>query len=396
MRLFSRFGPAALGLIVAFGLACGDSSGTGGAPSALVRFAGDSQAALTGTALPTPLRVRVNGANSQPYVGATVTWTVLNGTATLGTPSVPSDSQGYASTTVTLGATSGALAVQASVTGVTPVTFGATACDHPVVAFNDTVPAALAISDCKFSGFFTDFFDLNVPAGPQGLVLTMESLAFNTFLELYLPSGNRSGFDDDIDNPTNKNSRLTAIVAPGDYLIAPSSFELFTIGAYTLSVITQQPALAGCGIVWVTRGVTVADSVTTGDCVASTGGRFYADAVALDLVAGSVLKVSLHSAAFDAALFLHDRFGTQVLANNDSAGGTTDAYLAFAVPITGPYLVFAGTNDSLATGAYTLYVSATTTPLSISGGGGGRQLLPLGAMRMPKGLPQRAWSRAGR
>jgi hypothetical protein len=380
-------------LMIAFGFACGgDSSGPPTvAPNALVRVAGDSQAALTGTPLPTPLRVRVNGSNSQPYGGATVTWTVLTGTATLGTPSVTSDSQGFASTTVTLGATPGALAIQASVAGVTPVSFGAKACDHPVFAFNDTVPGALATTDCRFGGFYTDFFDLNVPTGPQGLVLTMESLAFDTFLELYLPSGNRSGFDDDIDT-SNTNSQLTAIVAPGDYLIAPSSFDLFTIGAYTLSVITQPPALAGCGLVWVTRGVTVSDSVTTGDCVDSTGGRFYADAVALDLVAGTVLRVSLHSAAFDAALFLHNQAGTQVLANNDSAGGTTNAFLAYPVAATGPYLLFVGTNDSLATGAYTLSVSAATTlSASRDGAGGGRHLLPLGAMRLPKGLPQRAW-----
>lgn len=392
MHAFSRFGPAVLGLLVVFGLACGgDSSGPTVAPNALVRVAGDSQAALTGTPLPAALRIRVNGSNSQPYAGATVTWTVLTGTATLGTPSVVSDSQGFASTTVTLGATSGALAIQASVTGVTPLTFGATACDHPVFAFNDTLPAALAISDCKFNGFFTDFFDLNVPTGPQGLVLTMASGAFDTWLELYNDAGGFVGFDDDIDT-SSTNSQLTAILVPGDYLIAPSSYDPLTIGAYTLSVITQQPALAGCGIVWVTRGVTVTDSVTTGDCVDSTGGRFYADAVALYLVAGSMLRVSSHSAAFDAAIFLHNGAGTQVAANNDSAGGTTNAFLAYPVAATGPYLLFVGTNDSLATGAYTLTVSAATTlSASRDGAGGGRHLLPLGAMRMRKGLPQRAW-----
>lgn len=392
MRAFS-FGAGALGLSVAFALACGgDSSGPNVAASSLVRVSGDSQAALTGTALPTALRVRVNGSNSQPFAGATVTWTVLTGTATLGTPSVASDSQGLASTTVTLGATPGLVSVQASVTGVAPVTFGETACDHPLFAFNDTLPAALAISDCKFNGFFTDFFDLNVPTGPQGLVLTMASGAFDTWLELYDDAGGILGFDDDIDT-NSTNSQLTAILVPGDYLIAPSSYNPLTIGAYTLSVITQQAALAGCGIVWVTRGVTVTDSVTTGDCVDSTGGRFYADAVALFLVAGSVLRVSHHSAAFDAAIFLHNGAGTQVASNNDSAGGTTNAFFAYPVAATGPYLLFAGTNDSLATGAYTLSVSAATTLSGTSqeGGGGGRQLLPLAPWRMAKGLPQRAW-----
>ena len=393
MRVCARLGPAALGLIIAFGFACGgDSSGPPVVtPNALVRVSGDSQGALTGTPLPTPLRVRVNGSNSQPYAGATVTWTVLNGTATLGTPSVTSDSQGYASTTVTLGATPGALSIQASVTGVTPATFGATACDHPLFTFNDTLPAALAVSDCRFGGFFTDFFDLSVPTGPQGLVLNMESGAFDTWLEIYTDVGGFLGFDDDVDT-SSTNSRLSAILAMGDYLIAPSSYNPQTIGAYTLSVTTRAAALAGCDIVWATRGVTINDSVTTGDCVDSTAsGRFYADAVALYLIAGSVLKISSHSAAFDAALFIHNGQGLQVAANNDSASGiTTDAYLAFPVATSGPYLVFAGTNDTLATGAYTLTISASSTPGSARREAGA-QLLPLGAMRMPKGLPQRAW-----
>jgi len=389
MRVFSRLVFA----FAAFGLACGgDSSGTGGGPTTIVRFSGDSQAALTGTALPQPLRVRVTGANSQPSVGSTVTWTVLNGTATLGTPSVPSDTQGYASTTVTLGATPGLVAVQASVTGIAPVTFGETACDHPMFAFNDTLPAALATSDCKFNGFFTDFFDLNIPTGPQRVVLTMASGAFDTWLELYNDAGGFLGFDDDIDT-SSTNSQLTAILVPGDYLIAPSSYNPLTLGAYTLSVITQPAALAGCGIVWVTRGVTVTDSVTTGDCVDSTGGgRFYADAVALYLVAGTMLRVSNHSAAFDAAIFLHNGAGAQVAANNDSAGGTTNAFFAHPVATTGPYLLFAGTNDSLATGAYTLTISSATT-LNAPPREAGPQLLPLGAMRMPKGLTRRGWRR---
>jgi Big-like domain-containing protein len=370
-------------LIVAFGLACGgDSSGPSGVPNALVQIAGDGQAALTGTALATPLRVRVNGSNGQPYAGAPVTWTVLSGTATLGTPSAVSDSQGFAATTVTLGATPGALAVRASVTGITPVTFGATACDHPALALNDTVPGALATSDCRFSGYYTDFFDLSVPAGSQSLVITMEAPTFNTYAELYTRTLGYLGYGDDIDT-SNTNTQLTAIVATGDYLIAPSSFDLATVGTYSLSVTTQQPALAGCELVWATRGVSITDSLTPDDCVDSGGGTYYADAVALWLVGGSVLKVSNHSTAFDAAIFLQNASGFLVAANDDSAVGTTDAYLAYSVPVTGPYLLLSGSNDSLTTGAYTLAIAAATTLNSPP--------RAAGAMRMPERLVRRGW-----
>ena len=391
MRVFFRLGPVALGVLVVFSVACGDSAAPAVGANTMVRVSGDSQANLTGATLTAPLRVRVTGTDGHPYAGATITWSVIGGSATLGSPTALTDSTGDATTTVTLGAVAGAISIQAALASVSAVTFGAKACGHPSFAINDTVPGALATADCRLGGYFTDFFDLHVPSGSQGLVLTMEG-AFDTYLELYSPSFDRQGVNDDIDYPTNTNSRLTAIVAPGDYLIAPSSAELSAVGDYTLSVIAQQPAVAGCGIVWVTRGVTIADSVTTGDCVDSTGGRFYADLVALDLVAGSVLKVALHSAAFDAALFLYTGGGTQVLANNDSAGGTTDAYLAYPVTSSGTYLLFAGTNDSLATGAYTLDISAATTLAGSARREAGPRRLPLGDLRLPKALSGRAWS----
>src|SRR6185436_1155806 len=196
-----------------------------------------------------PLRVRVLGSNSQPFRGATVTWTVTTGTATPASPTAVSDSQGFASTTVTLGGAPGAVAVQAAVANVTPVTFTATACDHPVLAFPDTLAGALATTDCRFSGFYTDFFELPVASGPQGIVLTLSSGTFDTWLELYLRAGSFLGYDDDIDSG-NTNSQLTAILATGDYLLAPSSYNALTVGDYTMSAVTRPAELAGCGIVW--------------------------------------------------------------------------------------------------------------------------------------------------
>src|SRR5712671_4894072 len=175
MRIFSRLAPAALGLFVAFGSACKDSGAPSVAPSILFRVSGDTQATLTGAQLVAPLTVRVTGSNGQPFPGATVAWTVTTGTATLGSPTATSDAQGLATTTVTLGATPGLVQFQASVASVTPVTFSATACDHPVLTLPDTLPGALATTDCRYGGYYTDFYELSVPGGQQGVVLTMES-----------------------------------------------------------------------------------------------------------------------------------------------------------------------------------------------------------------------------
>lgn len=390
MRVLRLLGPAVCGL-VAFGIACGgDAGGPNVSPQALVRVAGDSQGALSGSALVTPLTVRVMGSDGQPYKqGVTVTWAVTGGAATLGTPTVTSDTQGLAHTTVTLGASPGAIGVQASVASVTPVTFTATACDHPTLALDDTVNVSLAVTDCRFSGFYTDFFELSVLAAPQGVILTETSGVFDTWLELYQRSGNFLAYDDDIDS-TNQNSRLTAILATGDYLIAPSSYATQQTGNYTLSALSRPASLSACDLVWVTRGVVVSDSVTPTDCVDSTGGLHYADVVALYLVQGTVLKVTNKSSAFDAALFLHTGAGASVASNNDSSAATTDAFILYNVAQTGAYLLFAGTNDSAGTGAYTLNISASTS-LNSAGGEAGPQILRMGGLRMPKALRQRGW-----
>ena len=174
MGVFSRLG-AGLGLFVAFGLACKDSGSPSVTPNTLVRVSGDTQSTITGNTLNSPLTVRVRGSDGQPFEGATVTWTVTAGTATPGSPTALSDASGLASTTLTLGAAPGAITVQAAVASVTPVTFTATACDHPVLALNDTLAGALSGTDCKFGDYYTDFYDLSVLAGPQGVELTMRS-----------------------------------------------------------------------------------------------------------------------------------------------------------------------------------------------------------------------------
>ncbi len=399
MRSFRRLG-AGLGLFVAIGLACKDSGGPV-SPSILARVAGDTQITLTGSQLSLPLTVRVTGSDSRPLSGATVTWTVTGGTATLGAPTAVTDAQGLASTTLTLGATPGPIDVQAAVGTLTPVAFHACASDHPVLALDDTLSGALATTDCRFAGYytgyFTDLYELHVATGSQGVVLNMNSSAFNTYLELYLRSGAFLAWNENIDS-LNKNSRVTAILGAGDYLVAPSSSIADSVGAYTIAAVTRPAELVGCGLVWATRGVSVSDSVTAGDCVDTTGGPFYADLVALHLTAGSVLKVSHHSTAFDAALFLQTDLGgftATVASNNDSSATTTNAFISYPVTTTGPYLLFVGTNLASATGSYDLSISTSSTLAGSARREEGRQLLPLGDMRVRQGRAGRAWSRAG-
>jgi hypothetical protein len=391
MRNSCRFGLPALAFVIALGLACKDSNAPGALPRTLAKVAGDTQGALTGTPLPESLTVLLLGSTGSPFAGAVVTWAVTAGNAALGAPSDTTDAQGRASTTVLLGSTPGSVAVQAAVTSLTPVTFTATACSHPTIVPGDTLSGALATSDCRFGGFYTDFYELAAPTGPQGFTLRMTA-SFDAYLELYHRSGGFVAFNDDVDSTTT-NSRIDAIVPADNYLIAPSSYLRNIVGTYSVSALARPAELAGCGIVWTTRGVAISDSVVATDCVDSVGGLHYADRVVVWLEAGSVLKVSHRSTAFDAALFRRNSRDSLVASNNDSAATTTNAYLAYTVPQTGGYLVYAATNTASATGAYTLTISSSTTLTSPALGREGPQVLRVGPLRMPKGRPRRAWSR---
>ena len=90
------------------------------------KVSGDAQSALISTGFPAPLVVSVADANGNPVQGATITFQVTSGTATLGTPSVTTGANGQASTTITAGPTAGPIVVTATIAGFS-VTFNLTA-----------------------------------------------------------------------------------------------------------------------------------------------------------------------------------------------------------------------------------------------------------------------------
>jgi plastocyanin len=97
-------------------------------PAALLqKVSGDLQSGVIGGALLQPLVVRVRDALGAPFKGATVTWSVTAGTATLTPPGpVTTDDSGLAAVTVTP-LSLGVLTIQAGAAGLSgsPVSFGA-------------------------------------------------------------------------------------------------------------------------------------------------------------------------------------------------------------------------------------------------------------------------------
>ncbi|MCU1259898.1 MAG: Ig domain protein group 1 domain protein [Bryobacterales bacterium] len=93
--------------------------------SAISAVSGNGQTAFINQPF-APLTVQVNGPTGQPVQGATVSFAVTSGSATLSPPTVVTGADGKASTTVTAGPTAGPITVTATVGGFS-TTFSLTA-----------------------------------------------------------------------------------------------------------------------------------------------------------------------------------------------------------------------------------------------------------------------------
>ncbi len=100
----------------------------------LEKMSGDGQTARTSQYLTNPLVVRVLDQNSAALSGVTVNFSVSPNSGVLSPTSATTGSDGQASTTLQLGGTATTYTVTASVTGLTSVTFTATAIEPPRAA----------------------------------------------------------------------------------------------------------------------------------------------------------------------------------------------------------------------------------------------------------------------
>jgi adhesin/invasin len=115
----------------AAGVAAGVSfsaTATAGPPSAVNVAAGDGQSATVGTAVAVKPKVRVLDALGNPLAGQTVTFSVVSGGGSVTAPSQSTDADGFAEVgSWTLGTAVGSNSLAASVAGLSPAVFTATA-----------------------------------------------------------------------------------------------------------------------------------------------------------------------------------------------------------------------------------------------------------------------------
>jgi hypothetical protein len=98
-----------------------------GPVASVTAHVGDGQTGLPTTVLPTPIKVLVSDPYNNPMPGTSVTFVATSGGGAASPATVPTDSQGVASTSWTLGPVSGPQTLEARVTGVPATVFHATA-----------------------------------------------------------------------------------------------------------------------------------------------------------------------------------------------------------------------------------------------------------------------------
>lgn len=113
-------------------------------PAAVVAAAGNGQSATVGTRLSTALTVRVTSSAGAAVANVPVIWAVSGGGGSLSATSSLTDASGSASVQWTLGMSAGEQRATATVAGLAPVTFSATAIATAAVATQLAVTRSIA------------------------------------------------------------------------------------------------------------------------------------------------------------------------------------------------------------------------------------------------------------
>lgn len=322
------------------------------------KVSGDGQSAVRGGDLALPLRVHVTGSDGKPFAGANVQWTFVDGAATLTPAQSTTDASGDANVRVTAVATVGSVSVRAVVQELTPVVFSLTGLDPCDFAnaeqmlLETTKTGTLGQLDCLSHGNrLHDLVRFSL-VSQDALIVRLRSTSFDPMVELYPPTTwylNVWGTSGDHD------VQLKAILPPGTYGLAPTSFEPNITGPYELTLSRTATSAESCEWVFTFADITTNQTLASTDCQLSTGQ--FADHFVVAMLAGEVITLTATSAAFAPALALLHEYDVVAEADGTATG---TASLTFRSETGGLYFVYAtSAAPQPQTGAYTLGIAST-------------------------------------
>jgi 5-hydroxyisourate hydrolase-like protein (transthyretin family) len=333
-----------------------------GPAATIVKNSGDNQAVIVGTAVPIAPSVLVTDANGNAKSGVTVTFAVASGGGSISGASASTNAAGVATVgSWTLGSSIGANSLSATVSGLASVTFNAigisAVCGVRMThTFGTTSNGTLSPDDCQLpDGSFVDFYNVTIPQA--GAYFFRESAAFDTYLLLSTPDGSTIAENDD-ELDTGTNSGIKALLPAGNYLLGPGTFGSGVTGGYTLSSTTAPTDVANCEHVFVVRGISTSQNISTTDCnLAGPGGTpIYSDGYLIFLSAGTSVTITMSSSIVDSFLQLVKLDGTLVTQNDNISAGTHDSQITYTATQSSYYAIFARTVPTNAQGPYTLTI----------------------------------------
>lgn len=136
-------------------------------PASLAKVGGDDQAGAVGTPLGQPLAVEVRASDNLPVPNVAVAFAVESGGGSVDSATATTDAQGIARTGATLGATQGTQTFSATVAGLAPVTFTATATAQPQPTWTGAVSTDWnTAGNWNLGAVPTGTDSVTIPAGP--------------------------------------------------------------------------------------------------------------------------------------------------------------------------------------------------------------------------------------
>ncbi len=221
------------------------------------------------------------------------------------------------------------------------------------VAPGDTVRTAFgSANSCQESnGTWVDFYNLTLTS-QANLVITVSSPGLKSYIDIYDPLRTPIVASDVFQNPDTVAS-VRVMLAPAAYQIAIRDSLPNTAGPYTLSITPDTAPAAGCGLIWITPGITTTQRLTNSDCTASTGGttHYYHHYEIAMLFSQSTVFTDT-STAYSPSMTLFSGSGTSQNSTLDTT--STVATISAFAQAQGYYQLWVGSAAALQTGQYKL------------------------------------------
>jgi len=313
-----------------------------GPPRRIHKVSGDNQIAAPGTTVALRPQVRITDDFGNPLSGIEVNFAIGGGGGSLASTEAVSDTAGLAAAGAWSLGSPGGQSIVARAASLPPAIFSAVAI-QPVypcarigaLAEGTITRSQLSAQSCRGGdGRFFEAFSAT-PTSNETYAFSLTSTDFDTYLELRDEGGTPIASNDNA-NPATRNSALKAFLRPGTVTLLATSAGAMASGFYSISYQKISSEVTGCEPVFVVRGVTTRQHISSSDCVVSNVRS--EDRYRIWLKAGELIDVQIEDWSYtDQAFDIADSAGN-VLETSRYRGG----YLygtSFTALATGYYLI---------------------------------------------------------